>query len=80
MEYLKKLEEEKKDKYSAKEAEKLFNKSWKKSIDEISKILIKGDELTNRTIKTVTDEFKHILNYSPEFDNDNFKIAKSTKI
>ncbi len=40
---------------------------------------MKGDELTTRSVKTVTDEFKNFLNYYPVFDNDYFKIAKTCK-
>jgi hypothetical protein len=40
---------------------------------------MKGDELTTRSVKTVTDEFKDLLNYTPGFDNDYFKIAKTSK-
>lgn len=40
---------------------------------------MKGDELTTRSIKTVTDEFKNLLNYTPGFDNDYFKMVKTSK-
>ena len=40
---------------------------------------MKGDELTTRSVKTVTDEFKNLLNHTPGFDNDYFKIAKASK-
>ena len=40
---------------------------------------MKGDELTTRSVKTVTDEFKNLLNHTPGFDNDYFKIAKTSK-
>ena len=40
---------------------------------------MKRDELTTRSVKSVTDEFKHLLNYTPGFDNDYFKIAKTIK-
>ena len=42
---------------------------------------MKGDELTTRSVKTVTDEFKTLLDYdyTPGFDNDYFKIAKTSK-
>ena len=39
---------------------------------------MKGDELTNRSIKTVMDEFKILLNYTPGFDNDYFRVAKTS--
>ena len=39
---------------------------------------MKGDELTTRSIKTVTDEFKNLLNYTPGFDTDYFKKAKTS--
>ena len=44
-----------------------------KSIDQIKKIIMKGDELTTRSVKTVTEEFKNFLDYTPGFDNDYFK-------
>ena len=40
---------------------------------------MKGDELSTRSIKTVTDEFKNLLNYTPGFENDYFKMAKTSK-
>ena len=40
---------------------------------------MKGDELTTRSIKTVTDEFKNLLNYTPGFENDYFKMVKTSK-
>jgi hypothetical protein len=40
---------------------------------------MKGEEMTTRSVNTVTDEFKNLLNYTPEFDNDYFKIAKTSK-
>ena len=40
---------------------------------------MKGDELTIRSKKTVIDEFKNFLNYTPGFENDYFKIAKTNK-
>ncbi len=40
---------------------------------------MKGDELTTKSLKTVTDEFKNLLNYTPGFDNDYLKIAKTGK-
>ncbi len=73
------LEERKLDKYSVKEAKKLFMHSWKKNIDQIKKIIMKGDELTTKSVKTVTDEFKNLLDYNHGFDNDYFKIAKYCK-
>ena len=38
---------------------------------------MKGDELTTRSIKSVTDEFKNLLNYTPRYDNNIFKNAKT---
>ena len=40
---------------------------------------MKGDELTTRSVKTVTDEFKNLLDHTPGFYNDYFKIAKTSK-
>ncbi len=40
---------------------------------------MKGDELTTKSVKTVTDEFKNLLDYNHGFDNDYFKIAKNCK-
>ena len=37
---------------------------------------MKGDELTIRSIKTVTSEFKNLLNHIPVFDNHYFEKAK----
>ena len=31
---------------------------------------MKEDELTNISIKNVIDEFKNLLNYTPEIDNE----------
>jgi hypothetical protein len=40
---------------------------------------MKGDELTTRSVKIVTDEFKNLLEYTPGFENNYFKIAKTIK-
>ena len=40
---------------------------------------MKGNELTTRSVKTVTDEFKNLLNYTPGFDKNYFNIAKTSK-
>lgn len=40
---------------------------------------MKRDELTTRSIKIVTNEFKILINYTPGFDNDYFRIAKTCK-
>jgi hypothetical protein len=40
---------------------------------------MKGDELTIRSVKNVTDEFKNLLYHTPGFGNDYFKIAKTSK-
>ena len=40
---------------------------------------MKKDELTSRTIKNITDEFKNLLNNNPNYDNQYFEKAKTSK-
>ena len=37
---------------------------------------MKGDELTNRSIKSVTDEFKYLLNHNPQQEINYFDMAR----
>ncbi len=37
---------------------------------------MKGDELTLRSIKPVTDEFKYLLSHNPQQDIDYFNMAR----
>ena len=39
---------------------------------------MKGEELTKRSIKSVTDEFKYLLNHNPQQDIDYFNMAKTS--
>ena len=41
--------------------------------------MMKGEELTTRSVKTVTEEFKNLLDYTPGFDNNYFNIAKTSR-
>ncbi len=50
IEHLKKLEETKQDKYTVREAKRLFDLSWEKSIDGIKKTLMNRDDLTTRSV------------------------------
>ena len=38
---------------------------------------MKGDELTNRSIKTVKDEFINLLNHTPQYEIDYFQLART---
>ena len=49
------------DQYTEEEAKKEFNKSWKKCSESIKMVIMAGDELTNRGLKIVADEYSTLL-------------------